>query len=866
MTPDTPTSERWRQIEHLYHAALELRLAGREAFLDEACAGDEELRREVVSLIASHNLAETFISAPPEDVVAALVAEQQSGSMSGRTLGHYQLDSLLGAGGMGEVWRARDTRLDRAVAVKILPEHLADNPEALRRFEREAKAVAALSHPNILSIFDFGAERGVSYAVMELLDGGNLREYLNRGEPGWRRTAWIGAAVAEGLAAAHDKGIIHRDLKPENIFLTRDGQIKVLDFGIARVKQVVTAESETRTATATTKPGAVIGTIAYMSPEQARGQVADAPSDLFSLGVVLYELLSGQRPFERATTTETLAAILRDEPPPLGELKKEIPEALENVIGRCLEKRPEDRYQSARDLAVDLKAVLGGAGVPRSAPARGKPRPHPARLLAAALVILIMGIAALFYFYGRGRPAIDSLAVLPLASASADEQTETLSEGITESLINSLSQLPQLKVMAGSTVFTYRGKEVDPRKVGQELKVRAVLTGRVTWRDDGMIIKVELMNVADGSQLWGEQYYRQLSDIQTAQAEIAARVAEKLGLRLTGDEQRRLAKRHTDNPEAHRLYLKARYYFHKYDPELQKKEFDYIRQAIDLDPNYALAYAELANAYYSASNVYLPPNEAMPKSRAAAMKALALDETLAEAHAALAIVKSQYDWDWAGAGKEYQRALELNPNYATARHLYGVYLCLQGRPQEALVELKRARELDPLSSSIAVTAAWPYFYAPPAARQYDRAIEELEKILALEPQFFPARGLLGMVYEQTGMVETSIASFDQASGLGNQPYVLADRGHFYATAGRQDEARKILGELQERAKREHVSRFGIAVLCFGLGEKDQGFDWLEKSYEARDEDLLTLNVDPRLDHLRSDPRFTNLLRRMNFAP
>jgi serine/threonine protein kinase len=350
MTPDTPTSERWRQIEHLYHAALELRLAEREAFLDEACAGDDELRREVVSLIAAHNLAETFISAPPEDVVAALVAEQQSGSMIGRTLGHYRLDSLLGAGGMGEVWRARDTRLDRAVAVKILPEHLVDNPEALRRFEREAKAVAALSHPNILSIFDFGAERGVSYAVMELLDGGNLRAYLNRGEPGWRRTAWIGTAVAEGLAAAHAKGIIHRDLKPENIFLTRAGQIKILDFGIARVKQAVTPESETRTATATTKPGAVIGTISYMSPEQARGQVAEAPSDLFSLGVVLYELLSGQRPFERATPAETLAAILRDEAPPLASAKQGRPEAMKNVISRCLEKRPEDMYQSARDL------------------------------------------------------------------------------------------------------------------------------------------------------------------------------------------------------------------------------------------------------------------------------------------------------------------------------------------------------------------------------------------------------------------------------------------------------------------------------------------------------------------------------------
>ncbi len=859
------TPERWQQIERLYHDALELAPEYRPAFLDRACAGDDELRREVESLLAAHDEAGTFIDKPPDDVVAGMLAEKQAHSMIGRTLGHYRLGSLLGAGGMGEVYRARDTRLDRDVAVKILPEHLANNREALWRFEREAKAVAALSHPNILSIFDFGTEQGVSYAVTELLEGGTLRSFLSRSSPGWRRAAVIGAAIAEGLAAAHAKGIIHRDLKPENIFLTSDGQVKILDFGIARVKREVSAEAETLTSSDTTKPGTVMGTLGYMSPEQVRGEQADAPSDLFSLGCVLYEMVGGQRPFARKTGAEMIAAILNEDPPPLAGLEKTAPAELERIIRHCLEKNPGQRYQSARDLALDLKAVLGGGGQAISAPALKRRRRHMA-WLATALVIALIGLGVWLYLGGGRDRAIDSLAILPLVNASGDANAEYLSDGITGSLINSLSQLPQLRVMARSTVFTYKGKEVDPRRVGEELKVRAVFTGRLSQRGDTLIIDAELVNAADGSRLWGEQYTRKLADVIAVQTDIARQISDKLRLTLTGDERQRLTKRHTENTEAYKLYLRGRHHLTKWSEEDFKQAIEAFKQAIDLDPNYALAWTGLADAYYSMSNLYLPPHEAMPKSRAAAERALALDQTLAEAHYALATVKAFYDWDWQTAEREFKRTLELNPGYAPVHPIYGVCLMVTGKTEEALVELKRLRDLDPLSLSIAVTSVNPLVYAPSPARQYDRAIAEYQKVIALDPKFPPAHYMLGLAYEQKRMFDEAVTEFEKARELDNAPYNLGPLGHAYAAAGRRAEAQKILDDLQERARRENVPALSVALVYAGLGEKEKTFEWLEKGLERKDEEMTFLAVDPRFDGFRSDPRFTELLRRMNLAP
>jgi serine/threonine-protein kinase len=853
------TPERWHQIDALVDAALARPPDERAAFLAQACVSDEALRHEVESLLAASEQAQSFIEAPPEAAAANWLAAERTRVMVGRTLGHYQIQAQIGAGGMGEVWRALDTRLDRAVAIKILPEQLAHNSEALRRFEREAKAVAALSHPNILAIHDFGTEAGVSYAVMELLAGETLRDCLRRSSLRWHQAVEIGAALAEGLAAAHAKGIIHRDLKPENIFLTKDGQVKILDFGIARVKHVVAPNAET--VTATTQPGTVLGTIGYMSPEQVRGEVADVPSDIFSCGSVLYEMLSGQRPFARATAAETMAAILKDEPPPLHG--KKLPANLERVIRHCLAKQPNERYQAARDLAFDLKAM--GSGEAITAPLRPQRSLRLVRLAAwlgaaAGMALLLL---ALWLFGWRRELTMDSIAVLPLVNASGDEEAEYLSDGITESLISSLAQLPTLKVMAQSAVFRYKGKEIDPQKVGQEMNVRTVLTGRLSQRAETLTIGMELVNAADGARLWGAQYNPKLTDVMTVQSEIAKRVSEKLRLVLTGEQERRLTKRYTQNPDAHQLYLKGRYQLEKYTEAGIKQGLAYFQQAVDLDPNYALAYVGQADAYFNLSSTLSPPEEAMPRARGAALRALQLDETLAEAHAILATIKKSSDWgQWEESERAFQRAIELNPSYASAHNEYGAFLVVLGRFEEALVEMKRAQELDPLSPFFRVGVVWPLLFG----RQYDQAIDQLQKIIAWNPDFVNAHLNLGWAYAYKGRYDEAIAALQQAKALDKRWDISAALGYAYAKAGNRDEAQKVLGELQERAKREHVSHCGFAMIQVGLGEKDEAFAALQNAYAAREDHLLLLKVDPFYDDLRSDPRCTALLRRLQLAP
>ncbi len=862
MTPD-----RWRQIEQLYHDALDRAPGERELFLAEAYAGDDALRHEVESLLGFDDPASSFIETPPNDVVAGMMAEGQARSMIGRTLGHYWLHSLLGAGGMGEVYRAHDIRLDRDVAVKILPEHLAQDAEALRRFEREAKAVAALSHPNILAIHDFGNERSVSYAVMELLEGETLRSRLQRGLPGWREALEIGAAIADGLAAAHAKGIIHRDLKPENIFLTSGGGVKVLDFGIARVKHMVLQDSDTlTTGIETTGQGVVMGTLGYMSPEQLRGEEAEPPSDLFSLGCVLYEMISGQRPFARNTGAEMVAAILHEEPPALSGIENENLGGMERVIRHCLGKSTSERYQSARELASDLKALLNGQTI--SAPVAARKRPVSRfRIAIAVVILLLLGIAVASSLYSRSGQAIDSLAVLPFVNVGGDPNTEYLADGISESISYSISQLPKLKVMSRNAVLRYKDHPADALIVGRELGVKAVVIGRVALRGDQLTISIELINARDNSLLWGNQHYPKLADVLTVQTEIAQRITENLRLNMTGEDQRRLTKHYTQNSEAYQLYLKGRYYLGKLKKDSVEQGFDYFRKALDLDPTYALGWAGLADAYYGYSNIYWPPAEAMPKAREAAMRALRADDNLAEAHASLAMIKSQYDWDWAGAEREYKRTLELNPRYMPAYPVYGIFFLGMARTEEALTEFRRLQELDPLSSSIAVTATWSFYWAPPAARRPDRAIGELQKIIATEPEFFPAHSQLGVVYLQKNMFDQAIAELSKAVQLDNNAENLGWLGYSYGAAGRKDMAMKTLGDLKERAKRgEHVSAFTMAIVHTGLREDDQALDWLQKAYNAKDEYMILLNVDPKFDTLRSDPRFTNLLRRMNLAP
>jgi TolB-like protein/Flp pilus assembly protein TadD len=745
----------------------------------------------------------------------------------GTRLGPYEIVSPLGAGGMGEVYRARDPRLGRDVAIKTLPEALAASPEALGRFEREARAVAALTHPSILAIHDVGSDRGISYAVTELLEGQDLRARLARGPLPWRRAAEIAAAVADGLAAAHTRGIVHRDLKPENLFLTADGRVKVLDFGLARQAPAVGGtDTHSPTVSRHTHPGTVLGTAGYMSPEQLRGATVDGRSDIFSLGCVLYELVSGNRPFEKPTGAETIAAILKDDPPDLSASGREVSPDLQRIIHHCLEKDADSRFQSARDLAFDLRSISGG--------------------LATA------GAA------DTGR--IDSLAVLPFANASGDPAAEDLTDGVTESLIYGLSQVPRLRVMARSTMFRFKGRDADPQAVGRELNVRAVVTGRVSQRGDTLLVQTELVDAANGWLLWAERYNRKVEDVFAVHEAIAREIAEKLQVRLTGEEQKRLTKRQTDDPAAYQLYLKGRFYWNKRNADATRKGIEYFRQAIEQDPGYALAYVGLADSYnilgfYSV----VAPRDANPKAKAAARRALELDDGLAEAHASLGYALHYYDWDWAGAERAFRKAIELNPNYPTAHHWYAIYLAERGRFQEADEEIRRALEADPLSLVINTAVAWNHYFE----RRFAESVAEFQKALELDPSFVVAHVWLAQTLQQLSRHDEAVEECRKALALAPlDPFAIGALGVVVAAAGRREEAGSILERLAELARRRYVSPYYFAEIHLALGEIDETFAWLERSFADRATPLVLLAVDPRLDPIRSDPRFAELMCRV----
>jgi serine/threonine-protein kinase len=763
----------------------------------------------------------------------------------GTRLGPYEILAPLGRGGMAEVYRAKDIRLEREVAVKILPDELAQDPERSARFEREAKAVAALAHPNILVLYDFGRQDGIPFAVTELLEGTDLRRRLAAAASlPWREALEIGVAVAEGLAAAHAKGIIHRDLKPENIFLTGDGRVKILDFGLARLEAPPVATTETGPhVTVLTDPGTVMGTIGYMPPEQISGQPVDARGDIFSLGCVLYELIAGTRPFQGKTAAETTASLLRDEPPTLASLGAEVPSEVERVIRHCLAKEPGQRLPASRDLARALRAILSRSDVPTSPSPTAQSHPQPQR---------------------RRRAIIPSLAVLPLANTNLDPDTEYLSDGISESIINALSQLPGLRVLARSTVFRYKGQEVDPREVGRELKVRAVFTGQLVRRGQRLILKAELVDVKDGAQLWGEQYNRELSEVFGVERAIAHEIAEKLRVRLTGEQKRRLGQPFTKDPEAYQLYLRGRYFCNKRSEEGLKKSIKLFEQAIDIDPTYALAYTGVADAYINLGGWgNLPFREAYPRAKAAAMRALAIDETLAEAHVSLAMVQKEHDWDWASAGREYQRALELNPNYPIAHQWFGEYLAALGRYQEAITEFQRALELDPLSLIIHATLGRHGYYF---ARQYDQAIAQFQKTLEMDENFFVAHLFLGWTYANIGRLPEALTELQIARRLDNNLEITMGLAYTYARAGRRREAQQLSDELQQLSSKRYVSPVLQALIAIGLGEHDRAFVWLEKSYEDRAQLLSEIRAEPAFDPLRLDPRFGDLLQRVGLMP
>jgi serine/threonine protein kinase/tetratricopeptide (TPR) repeat protein len=810
-------------------------------------------------------------------------------------LGPYKLLSLLGRGGMGEVYLAQDTKLDRKVALKILPADAAANQERMRRFLQEAKAAAALNHQNIAHIYEIGEAVGVNFIAMEFIDGQTLREYIHRGQTELAKLLRHLQHVAGGLAKAHAAGIVHRDLKPDNIMITRDDHAKILDFGLAKLiepqQPAGISEDASELATAIlqqhSSPGVILGTPGYMSPEQAQGKTnqIDHRSDIFSFGCILYESVTGHRAFEGKDSIDTLNKVIREPAPPISDFRSDAPNDLQRIVRRCLAKDPEDRYQTIKDVAIELRelrremagnagfditmppssaaATLGSAGSAATVPSEAT-RSTASRLAVAALAVMVIAIAAVgVYLLSRlgEQESIGSLAVLPFVNVSGDPSAEYLSDGITESIISALSQLSGLRVMSSNSVFRYKGRAADAQEVGRELGVRAVVVGRVVQRGDGLSISAELIDTRDSSQLWGEQYNRKSADILAVQEEIARQISDKLRLRLSGEDKGRLAKRYTESTEAYELYLKGRFHQNKRTQDDLKRSIDYFKQAVAKDPNYALAHSGISDSYsYLGNHGFLPPKEVSPQAKDSALKALEIDDRLAEAHTSLAYVKVNYDWDWAGAEREFKRAIELNPSYTRAHSLLAAYLSGQGRFEEAFAEMNRALELDPLSIYDNTNLGWHLH----KAGRVDEAIEQFRKTIEMDQSYAQAHDWLGQVYDTKQMYEAAISEFKEAIVLyGGAPSATAALGYGYAVAGRKDEARRCLRELQELGRERYVSSYDVAVILTGLGENDQAFVRLGEAYERRDGWLaFWLKVDPRLDPLRSDPRFQDLLRRV----
>jgi serine/threonine protein kinase/tetratricopeptide (TPR) repeat protein len=749
----------------------------------------------------------------------------------GRTLGHYRVVEQIGAGGMGVVYRAHDERLDRDVAIKVLPEEVAEDADRVARFEREARAIAKLDYPNILAIHDFSTERGIAYAVMELLEGESMREVITKGGLSLSKAVEHARAIADGLAAAHDKGIVHRDLKPENVFLTKDGRIKILDFGLAKLKEPdQDFSTKTPTATLETSPGALIGTAAYMAPEQVQGQAADHRSDIFALGCVLYEMLTGIRPFAGGTTAEIAAAILKDDPPPISEHVTNMPSGLDAVVSHCLEKRREERFQSARDLSFALQAA--------SQSSQSSQVEDP------------------------GVQPIRSIAVLPFKIAGGAGEMEYLGDGLTEGVIAKLCHLPGIdRVIARHSVFGYKGRTIDPGAAGVELGVDSVLVGDVVVRDEELHITAELVATPRGDRIWGNRYVRGLSGIIDLEDAISQSIAESLRPELSDADHARIAKRPTDDPEAYRLYLKGRHLWSRLTKEALDRRIELYREAISRDRRFALAHTGIADAWVSLSwNDFVPKGTAFKEALSSALTALEMDDQVSEAHVSLAMVLSYFGTDWARAETEYQRALEINRNNVDACHQYAHLLTFLGRNDEGVEWILRALDLEPVSRIISSCCGQVHFLAG----RHDDAVAHLETALELDPANAGPYSWLGMVHVERGDYEKAEKAFKRGLEAGSfVPRNTGALGYCYGIQGDRERAQVQLERLRDLSTGTTVDACFEAWIHAAIGDDDSAIAALERAYDQDANWLVSLKVDPFLAKLRPDPRFQDLLRRMH---
>jgi TolB-like protein/Tfp pilus assembly protein PilF len=796
--------------------------------------------------------------------------------MVGSTLGHYRLLERIGAGGMGVVYRAQDERLRRDVAIKVLPAEAMDDPVARARLLREARSAAALNHPNVCTIHEVGEDGGRVFIAMERVEGRALAELVGPAGMAPDTVLRHGIAIADALAHAHGRGVIHRDLKSANVMVTSEGRIKVLDFGLAR--RIAAAGSSTTVAASAslTEPGAMVGTPHCMAPEVLQGAEADARSDVWALGVLLHEMASGRLPFAGKTHFEIAAAIMHAPP---GALPGSVPAGLREVVGRCLEKDPSRRPGGAEEVKAALEALRsdpGGGAVARSARAdvrRGADRRREQRSTRLAWSGAALGLALAVALWlvnpggvidrlkGPSAGSLRSLAVLPLANLSGDPGQDYFADGMTDELITSLGKISALTVIARSAVMEYRGSPRPLREIAHALKVTAVLEGSVTRAEDKVRISARLIQVATGKLLWSESYERSLRDVLALQSEIARAIAEQIRVTLTPLDQARLARARPVDPAAHEAYLRGRYEWHRFTGEGFRRAIRLFEDALEVDPLFAPAYAGIADAYSQLSSGFMDVRDAMPRAKSAAERALAIDSTLSSAHAALAHIRAIHDYDWRAAEQGFQRALELNPGDLSARLNYGYLLVVNGRFEEAAVQLGRAREIDPLSPFVATMALWPL----QEGRRFDVAVTEAERLLGLEPDLFPARLILGQALMQRGEQARAIAEFEAAVRQApDPPVLLAWLGWAYGRAGRREAAEKILSRLMSPPPGQYVQPYARALVLVGLDRKDEALTELETGVRERTEEVVFLKVDPAMDPLRDTPRFAELLLRLGF--
>ena len=812
---------------------MELSGEEREALLVKA---DPEIRRAVERLLLHADTPDSLLDHPAWERAAS--GEQHAGQFTpGQQIGPYRIDAKIGAGGMGQVYRATDLRLNRIVAVKVT------GAEFPARFEREAKAIAALNHPNICQVYDVGP----NYLVMEFVDG---RPVVTSGQKPISPDQALPLAVqiASAMQAAHAMGIIHRDLKPENILVTASGTVKLLDFGLAKQREEIVSADAATVNIATTHVGMILGTPGYMSPEQAEGGTADARSDIFSFGTILYEILSGARAFPGKSVASVLGAILHREPDPLQPAS-----ALGAIAFKCLSKSPAARYQSAAELLGALHQ--GEAGYRVGTPKKRWP------VFVTAAILLAAAAAGLFLYRKRAAPShIDSIAVLPFDIHSKDADADYISDGISDSINNSLARLPGLKVVPNSVALRYKGKAADFQKIGDALGVQTVLSGRIAQRGDDLSINIELDDVSSGKQLWGQQYNRKVAELLEIQNDIAREVSRKLRAQLSPEDRQKLTLGSTSNQEAYQAYLKGRYYTYLFTKDGFDKGIAFLNQAIALDPNYALAYSVLASNYINQDDWYLPPREAAPKARDLATRAIALDDTDSDAHMSLAIENHWYEWNWDAAEKEFKRAIELDPDNGDARGYYSWFLAAMGRKEAAVNEARVQARIYPVSAGGNSNLGSVFVFN----HQWDDAIKELRGAIDLDSSSWFDHFFLGRAYEQKGKLPEAIEVFKQGLALEGNTELWGALGHAYAVSGNRTEAENVLGHMKELSAQRYVAPYNFAIVYAGLGDKDAAFDWLTRAYNDRSYILAVyFNTDARLDSLRNDPRFEELRRKIN---